>query len=213
VEKVDSLSIPKEELVGVRRWSPNSLAERGPGAERRAANQAGGPRGDPAQAELALAREEAIRQGFASGRELALEQAARLRSIATGLQDAAALAEQDLAEAVLRLGIDLARNVIRSELQSHPEALLACVRDALSGAPEVFGTFELLLHPEDVEIVRTALEGETHLGNWRIIPDPGVGRGGCRLTSRSGDIDATLATRWRQALAQLGREDPLEPGS
>jgi flagellar assembly protein FliH len=213
VSKIDSLKIPDAELGSLRPWSPNSLARRGPGAERRAANQPGGRPMSAEETDLARAREQAVRQGYAEGRALAAQQAARLQSIAAGLQSAAGELERDFAEELMALALELARHILRTEITASHEPLLATVREVLAAAPETLGGRELLLHPEDVALVNDQLGGEPHLGAWRIIPDASVSRGGCRLIAKSRDVDATLATRWQRAMQRLGRSDPLEPGS
>ena len=207
----DFLKIPDAELGGLRPWNPNSLAQRGPGAERRAANQQGGRAMSADEIELARVREQAVRQGYAEGQALAAQQAARLQSVAAAVQNAAGEVERDFAEELIGFAIDLARHIVRTEISSTHEPLLATVREVLAAAPETLGARELLLHPEDIALVRDQLGTEQHLGAWRITPDASVGRGGCRLIAKSRDVDATLTARWHRAMQRLGRSDPLEP--
>ena len=207
----DFLKMPDTELATLRRWSPNSLADRGPGAERRAANQPAARA--EGQSETTRARELAVRQGYAEGHALAAAEAARLQGIAAALQEAVAHLERDFADEIMALAIELARHVVRTEIASSSAPLLAAVREVLAAAPEALGARELCLHPDDVDLVRRELGDEEHLGAWRITADASVGRGGCRLTSKSRDIDATLTTRWQRALQRLGRDDPLETPS
>jgi flagellar assembly protein FliH len=210
VSDKDVLRIPEGELVNLRRWSPDSLAGRGTGAERRAANQPGSRPEDPAHAETARVREIAIRQGYAEGRALAQQEAARIQQIADALQSAAAEVERNFAEELMSLAIDLARHVLRAEIAASHDPLLAIVREVLAMTPESMGARELMLHPDDVGVIRDRLGDDQHLGSWRIVPDASVGRGGCRLVSKSRDIDASLATRWQRALQRLGRHDAVD---
>jgi flagellar assembly protein FliH len=202
--------MPDGELGSLRPWNPNSLADRRTG-ERRAANQPGARPESPAQQEIARARELAVRQGYAEGQALAAQQAARLQGIATALQAATLELERDFGEDLLSMALDLARHILRTEIATNHEPLLTAVREVLAAAPEALGARELMLNPQDVELVKAELGGEQHLGSWRIIADPSIERGGCRLVSKSRDIDATLATRWQRALQRFGRQDPLEP--
>jgi len=211
VSEKDFLKIPDAELGGLRPWNPNSLAKRGAGAERRAANQPGSRPMTADEAELARVREQALRQGYAEGRALAVQQAAQLQSIAAGLQAAAGDLERDFGEELMAFALDLARHIVRTEITVTHEPLLATVREVLAAAPETLGARELMLHPDDVNLVRDQLGAEAHLGAWRITPDPSVGRGGCRLVAKSRDVDATLAARWHRAMQRLGRSDPLDP--
>jgi flagellar assembly protein FliH len=42
----------------------------------------------------------------------------------------------------------------------------------------------------------------------RLIGSPGVERGGCRVESNAGAIDARIATRWAQAAGAMGCDEP-----
>ena len=44
----------------------------------------------------------------------------------------------------------------------------------------------------------------------RLLPAADVERGGCLIESDLGQIDASIATRWRQAAAVLGSEVPWQ---
>jgi flagellar assembly protein FliH len=40
----------------------------------------------------------------------------------------------------------------------------------------------------------------------RLVSQPGIERGGCRVESDAGVVDARIATRWDQATQSLGTE-------
>ena len=68
----------------------------------------------------------------------------------------------------------------------------------------------IALHPADAELFRKLSDGEPALATlpWKVVEDPQIERGGCRLETPSTEIDATLETRWRRVIASLGRDDP-----
>lgn len=39
---------------------------------------------------------------------------------------------------------------------------------------------------------------------WRIIEDPSITRGGCRIELGASEVDATLETRWRRVIEAIG---------
>jgi flagellar assembly protein FliH len=74
----------------------------------------------------------------------------------------------------------------------------------------------VFLHPQDHALLRADLEADGLFKGCRFIADARVARGGCRLETAQGEVDATLATRWLRVLAALGidaHEHPLDDGT
>ncbi|AYH43098.1 flagellar assembly protein FliH [Azoarcus sp. DN11] len=152
------------------------------------------------------ARREGHEAGFAEGAELARQQVARLAGLADGLDDAFRRLDQDVAEEVVALAIEVARQMVRRTLAENPEeAVTETVRAALNQLPQA--QVRIHVHPDDVALVRSYLADQpTHL-HHQILEDDTVTRGGCRLQSPASEIDATVETRWRRILEGLGRGD------
>jgi len=62
-----------------------------------------------------------------------------------------------------------------------------------------------------VTLVETHLKGELEAAGWTVRADATVARGGCIASAASGELDATLSTRWERVIKALGRNDPWEP--
>lgn len=204
----DDLIFSKEAARGAKRWSPGALTGAGGTSESPAL------RPDPAAAEAARVAElrnralrQGFEQGFATGELAAREQAERLAELASAMQAELGRMEKVLAERLLELAIDIARQVVRTELVVHRDALLAVVHEAIRSVPEGTLNGEVLLHPSDADLVRTRMHEELKLGLWRIVPSPALEPGSVRITTRQCDVDATMATRWLRAMQSLGRDD------
>ncbi len=204
----DNLLFPKDLARAAKRWSPDALAGASAGASL-------GPSAlDPATSENARlaqvrerARREGFEQGFASGAQAANQEAERFTALALGLQKSVASLEATIATSLLDLAVDIARQVVRTELLLHRDSVLGVVHEAIRSVPEGTLNGEVLLNPEDAELVRTRMHEELKLGLWRIVPTPELAPGSVRISTRQCDVDATLPTRWRQAMQSLGRED------
>jgi flagellar assembly protein FliH len=249
-----ALLIPKDKLAGMKSWRPGSLAERAPGAERRAANQpAPGPSAATATApatpsapaavlnveqttELSVieaAREalvldatrfdtertnarragfaEGFEVGYAEGKQRADEHATKFEHLANALQLALTTFENDLAEQLTALSLDIARRVIRTDLTTDRDLLLPLIQETLRGVPEATAGGELRVHPDDLAIVRERLADELRIGNWLVCADAAIESGGCRVVTKQCEIDSTLAARWRRVMQSLGRNDGWAP--
>ena len=112
---------------------------------------------------------------------------------------------QQMAQDVLHLACDIARQVLRHELSVNPNAVQPVVREAVGmlgvrGAPG-----------------HGAVEPVRHGGRWpslcakssRVLPCNGwptlqVAPGGCLVESAGTVVDGSLDNRWQRAVAALG---------
>ncbi|OUL99238.1 flagellar assembly protein FliH [Variovorax sp. JS1663] len=155
---------------------------------------------------LALGRAEGHAEGLAAGLAAASAHAEQLRALAASLPAALRHAESELADAILTLSLDIARQVVHRTLRAEPEWVLPLVQDLLHAEPALQGEPRLMLHPEDVALVKNSLGNELQAAGWHIRPDDTLARGGCRVQSASGEMDASLETRWKHVTAALNRD-------
>jgi flagellar assembly protein FliH len=62
-----------------------------------------------------------------------------------------------------------------------------------------------MLNPADAQIVRNGIGEELDKGGWRVVEDPSIGRGGCKIDTASNQIDAQAGSRWQRLTAALGK--------
>ncbi len=51
-----------------------------------------------------------------------------------------------------------------------------------------------------------ALRKNSTKAGWRVIDDPTIERGGCKVDTASNQIDATVASRWQRLSLALGKD-------
>jgi flagellar assembly protein FliH len=161
-----------------------------------------------AEQRLKLALEDACKQGYEAGIEQGRnemeQQVCRLRQMTESLGGALDALDFRLADEVLSLALDVARQVIAGELSARPERILDVVKLALRQMAETTREARLLLNPEDALLVRPILNELLDKSRLRIVEDARIVRGGCLIETPQGDLDATLQTRWRQVISVLG---------
>jgi flagellar assembly protein FliH len=160
----------------------------------------------PTVAEVEQIHDQAHQEGYAAGYEEGTArgrlEALRLATLVENLEGALAQVDAEVAEELLALSIEIARLMVRRELAHKPEGIVDVVREALAQLPQSHALIHL--HPEDTSLVREYLgEQLSHSGN-RIVEDERVTPGGCRIEASGSQIDATLQTRWRRILQNLG---------
>ena len=143
--------------------------------------------------------------GVAAGLAAATAHAEQLRALVSALPGALRRADNEIADAVLALALDVARQVVHRSLRAQPECLVAVVQDLLHAEPVLQGSPRLQLHPDDVALVRNGLGGELESAGWLVCADDTLSRGGCRVQAGNGERDATVETRWDRVTSALSR--------
>ncbi|WP_179402910.1 flagellar assembly protein FliH [Burkholderia guangdongensis] len=149
--------------------------------------------------------EQGRQKGFEVGQADARAEAARLAALAASFREAIAAVEHDLAGDLAQLALDVAQQVVRQHVMQDPAALVAVVREVLAAEPALQGAPHLCVNPADLPIVEAYLQEELDALGWSVRTDAAIERGGCRAQAATGEVDATLPTRWQRVAAALGK--------
>jgi flagellar assembly protein FliH len=206
---LSSRILPRAQAQRARKLDLGDLAAgRSPTDARRAR---GGQ--DVAAADVERMRDQAYREGVEAGmREagaLLQRQRDELRALIQGVNELLESVEQRLATEVLSISLELAKLIVRAGVRVKPELVLSVVQDAIASLPGAGEPVTLLLNPADAALLRELARGDAALSAlpWKILEDPHIERGGCKLETPSTEVDGTLETRWRRVIANLGRDD------
>jgi len=112
-------------------------------------------------------------------------------TLARPLQEMDAVVEDQL----VQLALTVAKHLVRRELRIDPSQVIAIIRETVALLPASARDVRVHLHPEDAAVVREKLAAPTGERVWTIVEDPVLGRGGCRVTTDTAQIDARLETR------------------
>lgn len=163
-----------------------------------------------AQAETALEWQRRMDDYVAQqGQELAQS----LHAVSQSLEASLAGIQQKMAQDVLALACDIAREVVRQELSCNPQVLLPVVQEAVGmllseGRPAV-----VRMNPSDMEAVQAPLTSLVGGSGVQWLPDAAIAAGDCQVESGGTVVDATLAKRWDRAVATLGLQSPWQEPS
>ena len=149
--------------------------------------------------------EQGREQGFEAGQAEAREQAAQLAALAASFREAVSSVEHDLASDLAQLALDIAQQVVRQHVKHDPAALVAAVRDVLAAEPALSGAPHLAVNPADLPVVEAYLQDDLDTLGWNVRTDASIERGGCRAHAATGEVDATLPTRWQRVAAAIGK--------
>ncbi len=200
-----SRTIPKDQLGDTAQWELRPLASGrrvGDSTPLSARPSDADRRRDGYEAGKAQGYAEAMR----SAQQARAADLQRLESLLAALRSEFEGLSVRTADALLDLAIEIAAQVLRQEVRTHREVILPVVHEALGllEAARVHPTVRLA--PIDLDLVRTAAQADGQIQGCRFVADASIAPGGCRVDSASGEIDATLPTRWRRVLQTLGTE-------
>ncbi|GAB4174387.1 MAG: flagellar assembly protein FliH [Rhodocyclaceae bacterium] len=207
---------PREKLSAYRKWEAASFTAEAPASARgkpeaAAPGRAPGagirlPTADEIEAIRAQAHKQGYEAGYEEGTARARMEALRIHTLVENLERALCELDRQVADELLALAVELARQVVRQSVGLRPDAILSVVHEALAQLPHQQAV--IYLNPQDAALVRAHL-GETlaHAGH-RVFEDEALTRGGCRVESAGSQIDATLETRWRRVLESIGHGQP-----
>lgn len=144
--------------------------------------------------------EEAFTRGRQAGiKETETKFAATTQALGRALEEISRLRASLLKNSsheMLTLVMNIARQVIRKEVGSDPDIILATILRALESAVEA-DSYTVQVHPDDLQIIEehkplflASIQG---LDNVHFKADPAIDRGGCLVESAVGQVDATIA--------------------
>ncbi|WP_231758115.1 flagellar assembly protein FliH [Microbulbifer elongatus] len=203
------------EAVSWRRWQPDDLSgerERRDSVRRSLTSELNALRSQ-AQEE---GRQQGYEAGYADGYEQGLNEGretgtsetnqqrkvllAPLEDLARNFSDALTSMDKEIAEDITRLALLVGRHLADDALKAEPQQVCGLVRTLLREESASKEQVRLWLHPEDLPLVQADLGNELNSVGWRLEQDSRLTRGGCRVTTPSGELDATREIRWQEVL-------------
>jgi flagellar assembly protein FliH len=221
--------IPGEEIGDVEQWSFGAVDTASLLLAAQVKRREAEP--DPVPNEEIQAEQDAIRQdgyadGFIQGHAQATIEAQRqisdfiatqgeeaaqhLAQIFTSAQTQLADAEQVMAQGVLELACELARQVLRQELSVRSGVLQPVIREALGLLAADNKSAVIRLNPLDLDVLEDGLRVEFPNLSLTALADAMVTRGGCLIESAGAVVDGTVEKRWMRAISSLGLTVPWE---
>lgn len=157
--------------------------------------------------------EQGRQEGQAAGRQALVEQAAHLQQLLQSLARPLEDLDQGVVDSLAQLATAIAAQLVRRELKTDPQQIVATVREAVAALPLASRRIQLHLHPEDARLVQELMSMPEGDDSWQIIEDVSVTRGGCLLASENSQIDATVEARLHAVIsATLGGERAGDAG-
>lgn len=147
--------------------------------------------------------DEGSRQGYEENVQAMQKKTAQFTRLLESLSQPFKALDAEVEKELVSLAIGIAAQIIRREIKLDPGQVIAAVREAKKVLPLSSQKISLHLHPEDAELVRSALSLDEMSRAWGIVEDPLITRGGCKVDTEVSHIDATVEARLAAVIATI----------
>jgi flagellar assembly protein FliH len=160
-------------------------------------------------------RQRAFDQGFTEGYKAGIDQAeeevrAQFTTLAQ-LLDAVSRPLVDIDEQVLNqlalLAGRIARQLVKRELRTEPETIMALVRDCVAVLGSGNDKIRIHLHPDDAQVIQRLTQTAGDRNRWDVVEDPLVAHGDCKVASLDSVVSGELQTRVNAMIWQCLGDD------
>ncbi|MEO8526312.1 MAG: FliH/SctL family protein [Caldimonas sp.] len=211
--------IPREELNSFAAWALGDIS-----GVAGAANSPSRPREpepapvDPAELiaqQLRAARQSGYQDGYRDGlvalegfkQSFAAQTTTQVGTLVASIGAELDALQQEMAKSLAATATHLARRIVRSELTTHPECVAQVAEQAIDALLQSARHIVVRVHPDDHALVAGGAVETIAARGARLVSDSSVSRGGCKVESDIGGVDATIDERWRRAAAALGCDE------
>lgn len=198
-----------------------AAAERRAGNDRRQAPEAAPaeppqPSAEEWQGRINSARQQGYQEGYRDGlealeaakRQYATQVTAQVAQVVAAFDDQIEALQARMAAAVLDTALDLAFQVVRSEITQRPECVARVAEEAVNAVMLSARHLRLRMHPQDQALIEEGAGPALRARDVMVQADSAISPGGCVVESDLGQVDARIESRWAQAMAVFGADKP-----
>jgi flagellar assembly protein FliH len=114
------------------------------------------------------------------------------------------MVEQQLSGRIAGVALELARQVVRTEITVRPELVVAVAEEALTTLLDTAKHVTVRMNPQDLAMTNGLLQERLLARGARTVPDANILAGGCMVESDIAAVDATVQARWQHAASAMG---------
>lgn len=152
-----------------------------------------------AREEAQTIKEAAAKEGYQAGLQQASEDISDVKSSITAFLSAKQEVFEYIAPDILEISVDIAKKIIKREIQQDPSVILDNILEILKGLSKEETKITLRVNPEQVSLLKAEIPELMSTAGLDakvlVVPDEELMEGGCMFTTTNGVIDATIETQ------------------
>lgn len=214
--------IPREELGDFASWRPGSFGQTAGAAHASAQAAAPTAASEPTaadwEARVAQARQTGYQDGYRDGlvaldnfkQSFAQQATSQVGALLDSFDEQLTALDGEMSRTLARTAVQLARQVLRTELRQHPDVVAQVAIEAVGAVMLSARHIAVQVHPLDLPLVAEGAAEALQARGARLTANTEIQRGGVLVESDVGAVDARIAVRWAQAAAALGSRLALQ---
>lgn len=152
-----------------------------------------------AQEEAENIKKSAFEEGYKKGLEQANEDIQVFRKNFSEFMNAPKNVFEYIAPDILEISVDIAKKIIKKEVESDPQVLVNTIVDVLKTVSKSEPKINIRVRPQAVQFIKDTLPNITYEygidAKVNIIADPSIEEGGCIFQTNNGIVDASIDTQ------------------
>lgn len=152
-----------------------------------------------AQEESENIKKSAFEEGYRIGLEKSTGDLANFREEFKKFMSARQDVFEYIAPDILEISVNIARKIIKKELESDPQAIINTIVDVLKSISKNEPKVTIRVRPQAVQFIKDTLPSITYQygieAKINIIADPSIEDGGCIFQTDNGIVDASIDTQ------------------
>ena len=152
-----------------------------------------------AQEEAENIKKSAFEEGYRKGMEQANADMEVFRNCFSEFMNAPKNVFEYIAPDILEISVDIAKKIIKKEVESDPQVLVNTIVDVLKTVSKSEPKINIRVKPQAVQFIKDTLPNITYEygidAKINIIADPSIEEGGCIFQTNNGIVDASIDTQ------------------
>ncbi len=152
-----------------------------------------------AREEAQSIKESAVKEGYEEGMNQAKADIENLRNSLSAFVSAKQEVFDYIAPDILEISVDIAKKIIKKEIQQDPTIILENIVDLLKTLSKEETRVTLRVNPEQAMLIKQKIPEVVEMAGSEakvnVISDENISYGGCMVTTTNGIIDATIETQ------------------
>lgn len=152
-----------------------------------------------AQEEAEAIKKSAFEEGYRKGLEQAEADMQSFRQNMAGFMNATKDVFEYIAPDILEISVDIAKKIIKKEVESDPQVLINTIVDVLKTVSKNEPKINIKVKPQAVQFIKDTLPNITYQygidAKINIVADPSIEEGGCIFQTNNGIVDASIDTQ------------------
>lgn len=152
-----------------------------------------------AQEESENIKKSAFEEGYRLGLDASKADLSQFREELSKFMSARKDVFEYIAPDILEISVDIAKKIIKKELESDPQVIINTIVDVLKNISKSEPKITIKVKPQSVQFIKDTLPNITYQygieAKINILADPSIEEGGCIFQTNNGIVDASIDTQ------------------